>query len=272
MDKLTAKSRESKINEPGRHDDGKGLFFRVLPGQKAYWVYGYRIGGKEREMSLGVYPDMPLAKARTRHAAEYAKVKSDAKIDPLAEKRAAKQEAAAGPTGGKPTFGEIADAYVAQHAATWRSAKHRGQWRLTIDVYCASIRDAPVDEIDTAAVLSVLQPIWFKVPESASRARSRIETVLAAAQVAGHIDENRANWLDKTLPNPRKIDGPRGHHAAMPYAQVPAFMARLNEADTIAAPALAFAILTAARTGEALDATWDEIDLDAGVWTIPRSA
>jgi integrase len=227
-------------------------------------------------MSLGVWPDMSLAKARARHASEYAKVKSDAKIDPLAQKRAAKQEAAArSPTGMKPTFGEIADAYVAEHEAAWRSAKHGRDWRRTLDVTCAAIRDMPVDEIDTAAVLSVLQPIWRKTPETASRARARIETVIAAAQVAGHIDQNRANparwkhWLDKPLPNPKKVGGPRGHHAAMPYAQVPAFMAKLGEDDSIVAPALAFLILTGARTGEARGATWTEIDLDAGLWTIP---
>jgi integrase len=133
-----------------------------------------------------------------------------------------------------------------------------------------------VDEVDTKAVLAVLKPIWSKTPETASRLRGRIEMVLNAARARGLIDENRANparWkghLDQLLSNPKKTGSPRGHHAAMPYGEVPAFMATLRDAVGAGAKALAFAILTAARSGEVLGATWDEIDLNAALWTVPE--
>jgi integrase len=272
MGKLTAKSCESKIKQPGRHSVGDGLFFRVLPGEKGYWVYRYRIAGREREMSLGTYPEMSLKEAGDRHAAERAKVKV-AKIDPLAEKQAEKDAAAAQPSAA-PTFGAFADQYIDTHEASWRNAKHRYQWRQTLAQYCAAIRDLPVDQVTVKEVLAVLTPVWNRAPATASRLRGRIEAILAAAQALGHIDPNRANparwkgYLDKLLPNPKKI-GDRGHHPAMPYTDLPAFMGRLKAMSGAAPKALAFTILTAARSGEVMGMTWDEVDLDAATWTVP---
>jgi integrase len=290
MGKLTAAALKAKLKKPGRHGDGQGLFFRVLPGDKAYWVYRYRVmvdgASKEREMSLGTYPETTLAQARDLHTAERDKVRND-KIDPLAEKRAAKAAAKAPAPTGKPTFGEVADQYLATHEAEWRNDKHRWQWRQTLTNYCAPIRGVPVDQIDTAGVLRVLQPIWSKTPETASRLRGRIEKVLDAARVLGWIDPNRANparWkghLKEVLANPKKI-GERGHLAALPYADVPVFIGRLRRLPGASAKALAFAILTAARSGEVFGMTFDELDLDrpasgssatwAGpTWTVPLS-
>jgi integrase len=260
------------MKRPGRHADGDGLYFRVVDVVKAYWAYRYRADGREREISIGPYPEVSLAAARLKHEALRAKVRLD-KVDPLALKRA--EKAAPGPAPSKPTFGQIADAYVASHEGSWRNSKHRAQWVMTLTKYCAPIRNTSVDEIDTLAVLKVLTPLWTRAPETASRLRGRIEAVLNAARALGHIDADKANparWkghLALLLSNPKTI-GERGNHAAMPYADVPAFMAKLKDAPGTAAKALAFAILTAARSGEVFGAKWDEIDLEAGVWTVAK--
>ena len=176
-----------------------------------------------------------------------------------------------------PAFGECAAAYLKAHESGWKNPKHRDQWRMTLTRYCEAIRDTPVDKVDAKAVLRVLEPLWTTVPETASRLRARIEAVLASAQVRGHIDPDRPNparwkgWLDQMLPNPKKVGARRGHHAAMPYANLPTFMAKLSETHGVAAKALAFTILTAARSGETLGATWDEIDFDEATWTVPAS-
>jgi integrase len=262
--KLNNTAIKSLLKKPGRHGDGDGLFLRVMKGGVAFWSYRYRVSGKEREMSLGRYtPRFSLAEARKKHAGPRNRVLND-KADPAREVQ---------PGQGAPTFGEAADAYLAAHERSWRNDKHRWQWRQTLTDYCAPIRDMPVDAVDTAAVHRVLKPLWASVPETASRLRGRIEAVLDAAQALGHIDENRANparWrghLDKLLPKRQRLT--RGHHAAMPYADVPTFLSKLKATPGSAAKALQFVILTAARSGEAFGMRWDEINLDAKVWTAP---
>ena len=176
---------------------------------------------------------------------------------------------------GRPTFGQVADDFLSAKQSEWRNAKHRAQWEMTLQRYCAPLRSRPVDEIDTAAVLEVLKPLWASIPETASRLRGRIETVLDAARARGLIGQHEANparWrghLDKLLPKRQKLT--RGHHAAMPFADVPQFMASLRKRDAVAALALEFTILTAARTGEALGARWDEIDFEQSIWTVPAA-
>jgi integrase len=146
---------------------------------------------------------------------------------------------------------------------------------MTLTRYCEPIRDMPVDAIDTEAVLSVLKPLWTRAPETASRLRGRIEAVLDAAKARGHVGRNEANparWrghLDKLLPKRPKLT--RGHHAAMPYADVPSFLSELRQRPATAARALEFCVLTATRSGEALAARWSEIDLEAEVWTVPAA-
>jgi integrase len=175
----------------------------------------------------------------------------------------------------RPTFGQVADDFLSAKQSEWRNAKHRAQWEMTLQRYCAPLRSRPVDEIDTAAVLEVLKPLWASIPETASRLRGRIETVLDAARARGLIEQHKANpvrWrghLDKLLPKRQKLT--RGHHAAMPFADVPEFMARLRKRGAVAALALEFTILTAARTGETLGARWDEINLKQGIWTVPAA-
>ena len=164
---------------------------------------------------------------------------------------------------GRPTFGQVADDFLSAKQSEWRNARHRAQWEMTLRRYCAPLRSRPVDEIDTAAVLVVLKPLWASIPETASRIRGRIEVVLDAARARGLIGQQEANparWrghLDKLLPKRQKLT--RGHLAAMPFADVPKFMDRLRKRDAMAALALEFTILTAARTNETLGARLDQI-------------
>ena len=266
--KLTNAALKSLIKKTGRHADGGGLYFRVIGDDKAYWAFRYPVDGKEREMSLGPYPEVSLALARAQHAAARAKVRTH-KIDPLAEKRAAKEIRGHA----MPTFGEVADRHLAAHQPVRRNERHRRQWFVALTTYCAPIRALPVNEVGTKEVLQVLKPVWTRAPEIASRLRGRIEAVLDAARALGHIDPDRANparWrghLDHLLPNPDKI-GERGHHAAMPYADLPAFMAKLESASGAAAKALRFAILCAARSSEVFGMTWDEVPA-LSLWMVP---
>ena len=152
MAKLRQDDLRALLKTPGRHGDGQGLFFRTLGDNKAYWVFRYRIGGKEREKSIGPYPEVSLSEARIKHAALRAQVLND-KIDPVGEKRAAK--AARVYAASVPTFGEMADQYIASHEASWKNPKHRDQWVMTLGKYCSAIRELPVDKVDAKAVLKV---------------------------------------------------------------------------------------------------------------------
>ena len=171
------------------------------------------------------------------------------------------------------TFGDTADALLESMSPSWRNAKHRAQWAMTLRVYCASLTNTPVGNVTTDEVLRVLKPLWATKAETASRLRGRIERVLDFAKARGmRSGENPARWrghLDALLPKRQKLT--RGHHKAMPFADVPEFMTALRDMGGIASKALAFAILTAARSGEVLGARWEEIELNAKVWTVPAA-
>jgi integrase len=221
----------------------------------------WKVGGKRREMGLGSLRDVPLAKARQR-AADARQQVADG-LDPLTSRD-------------KPTvmtFGEAADALIESMSSSWRNEKHRAQWKMTLAVYCEALRSKPVAEIGTEDVLKVLQLLWTRKPETASRLRGRMERVFDFARARGQrTGENPARWrghLDAVLPKRAKLT--RGHHKAMPFDEVPAFMVALREREGIAARALEFAVLTAARSGEVFGARWDEFDLDARVWTVPAA-
>lgn len=257
------------LTQPGRFSDGGSLYLLIDgtgDGQRRRWVFLFTVAGKRREMGLGPYPAVSLAEARkARDAAE--RLVREGK-DPIAERDEARRLAAA-----KPTFGQIADALFEAKKSEWRNAKHADQWRQALTTLAAPLRDMPVDEIDTAAILTVLKPIWTTKAETAARLRQRIEAVLDAAKAQGHrTGENPAAWrghLSHLLPKRPALT--KSHHAAMAYGDVPGFMARLREhqAKSVAAFALEFLILTAARSGEVYGARWPEIDLEAKVWTIP---
>jgi integrase len=169
------------------------------------------------------------------------------------------------------TFGECADRLIEAMRPSWRNPKHAAQWEMTLRVYAAPLRGLPVDTITTGDVLGVLKPLWHQKPETAARLRGRLERVLDAAKAQGlRSGDNPARWrghLDQLLPKRQRLT--RGHHAAMHYMDIPTFMANLRARQSIAALALEFAILTAARSGEVLGARWEEFDLDLGVWTVP---
>lgn len=251
----------ASITKPGRHGDGGGLYLVVDKSGAKRWVFLFRRDGTLREMGLGGLKSVNLARAR--ELAGEARANLQAGIDPIAAKNSAPVTV--------PTFGEEADAFIEAMKPQFRNAKHIAQWEMTLRDYAAPLRPKRVDQITTADVLEVLKPYWLTKPETASRLRGRIERVLDAAKAKGHRSgENPALWrghLDKLLPKRRKLT--RGHHAAMPYEDVPAFVAELRQREAMAARALEFTILTAARSGETFGATWKEIDLEAALWIVP---
>ena len=258
MPKLTARKVETA--KPGKYGDGEGLQLAVSASGARKWVLRFQWRGRPREMGLGAFPLVSLEHARD--AAREARKLAKAGIDPIADN---KREKAV------PTFGELADTVAADLSEGFRNEKHKAQWKMTLTVYAKPLRAMSVDAIETADVLAVLKPLWTAKPETASRLRGRIEKVLNAAKAKGfRSGENPAAWrghLENLLPKQSMLT--RGHHAAMPYADVPTFINKLRERDATAALALEFTILTAARTGEALEADWSEFDLDANVWTVP---
>jgi integrase len=220
----------------------------------------WKVAGKRREIGLGSLRDVSLAKARER-AAEARQLVATGQ-DP--------RTAQASPKG--MSFGEAADALIESMSPGWRNAKHKAQWDMTLRVYCAPLRNKPVGEVSTDDVLTVLKPLWLARSETASRLRGRIERVLDFAKARGmRSGENPARWrghLDAILPRRAKLT--RGHHKAMPFHELPAFMQELKERQGVAPRALEFLVLTAARSGEVLGARWAEIDLQGRLWTVPR--
>jgi integrase len=224
----------------------------------------YSRAGKQREAGLGSVAFVTLAQAR-RKAAEWRSQLAKG-VDPLDAKRAAGEADSK-----RRTFGECAAELIQSKRAGWRNAAHATQWVTTLDTYCEAINATPVDAIDTQAVLAVLTPIWQNKHVTAQRLRGRIEAVLNYAKAHKlRSGENPAQWrghLELLLSKRPKLD--RGHHAAMPYDRVPAFVAELRKVDSVAALALEFTILTACRSGEVRGAQWNEIDLESRLWTVP---
>jgi integrase len=258
---------------PGYHADGANLYLRVAPkGAGRGWIFRYRIGGKTRDMGLGSYPAISLAAARELAAECRKHVKQG--IDPI-ERRRADRAARSVDAAKTLSFDNCALEYVKEHEPGWRNAKHRAQWTSTLQSYVSPVfGKLPVAAIDVGMVLRALKPIWNTKPETASRLRGRIEAVLDWAAVHGYRGrENPARWkgnLQGALPNragKRLVE----HLPALPYAEIAAFMAALRERNERTAPALEFTILTAARSGETLGATRDEIDLQNKVWKIPAA-
>jgi integrase len=258
--------RVQTISEPGRHADGGGLYLVVDQNGSRRWSFMYKRVGKTSEMGLGGLVSVPLVRARELGAE--CRTLLAAGVDPIVHRRTSQTKQI-----GIPTFGEFADKFVDDMAPQWANAKHVAQWRMTLLKYAASMRGRPISEVDTNDVVVALKPIWSKKPETAARLRGRIERVLDAAKVKGlRAGENPARWrghLSHLLPKRSKVS--RGHHAALPYHDVPAFIARLRDTPSMAVLALEFTILTATRTGDTLGAEWSEVDLEARLWTIPAA-
>lgn len=257
------------IRKPGRHSDGGGLYLNVSPTGAKSWLFMWSVmvaradgskGQKRYEMGVGSYPGVSLAAARSTAAAHRQTVATGG--NPIAERD---REA-------EPTFAEATTKFLASMEKSWRNEKHRAQWRSTLETYCAAINAKRVSTIATEDVLTVLNPIWREIPETASRVRGRIERVLDFCKVKGWREgENPALWrghLKNVLPARARLT--RGHHAALPYQEVPDFVVRIRGAEAMAARALEFTILCASRSGETYGARWGEIDFDAGIWTVPK--
>jgi integrase len=268
--RLTALKVE-KTKAPGMYADGGGLYLRVTPEGSKNWVLRYMLDRKPHWMGLGPVALYGLQEARAK--ALDARRKRHEGIDPIEARRAerARQRLDAAKA---ITFGEVAALYIASHRAGWRNEKHAAQWETTLKTHAAPITSLPVQAVDTALVVKVLEPLWTTRPETASRLRGRIESVLDFAKVRDFRDgENPARWrghLAKLLPARSKVREIK-HHAALPYAELSAFLVALREQEGNAARALEFLILTAARTGEVIGARWSEIDLLDKTWTVPAA-
>jgi integrase len=256
---------------PGMFADGGGLYLRVAPlGASKSWVFRYQIAGRRRDMGLGSADTFSLAEARQKAAAARRLVVE--RIDPIEYR---KKEAAVRATDAAKTvtFREAAERYILANQAGWRNTKHAKQWSSTLEAYVyPHFGSLPVDAIDVGLVMTALEPIWTLKPETASRVRGRVESVLDWATARGYRQgENPGRWrghLENLLPRRTKVRRVK-HFAALPYAELGSFMVALREQDGIAARALGFAILTAGRTSEVLCAKWDEINLGERLWTVP---
>lgn len=264
-----------KNAKPGRHADGQGLHLLVKDTGARSWVYRYMLRGKSRDLGLGPAGKEGISLADARDMAAALRLKVKAGIDPLAERQEAEAAAfarAQAEAATRVTFKVAAEGYIETNEGNWRNDKHRQQWRNTLSTYAYPIiGHLPVAEVTTSHVLEILEPIWKAKAETASRVRGRIETILDAAKARGYRSgENPARWrghIAQILPARARLT--RGHHKAMAYEAIPAFVEQMRERSAVAALALEYTILTAARTGEVLGATWDEVDLDKAVWTIP---
>jgi integrase len=235
-------------------------------------VLRYRLHGLQRDMSLGGWPDVKLKEARALAGA--ARQQISEKRDPIRERQ---REAAEGALANsrERTFAAAMESAIAAREGVWKNEKHRWQWRATLEKHALPVLGKlPASEVTVDDVLRVLRPIWAATPETAARLRGRIETVLDHAHaLKWRTGENPARWrgnLSELLPNPSKL-APVQRQPALPWEQVPRFMVALRERAGMAALALEFAILTAARTGEVRGATWGEVDVDARVWAVPAA-
>jgi integrase len=266
-------SRIARERGAGLHFVGgvPGLALQVTPGGACSWTLRAAVGGRRRDMGLGGYPGVTLAKAREN--ARKARELIRQGIDPIEQQRAA-QSALRASAASALTFEEAAKAYMTTHEAGWKNAKHAQQWRNTLAQYAYPVMgELLVRDVGKEHVLAVLRPIWTTRNETASRLRSRIELVLSYAMQAGYRPEglNPARWrggLDKLLPAPSRI-AKGSHHPALAVGDVGGFVEQLRRAEGMGARALEFTILTAARSGEVRGATWSEIDLGAMVWVVP---
>lgn len=262
----------ANLTKPGLYFVGgvAGLALQVTASGARSWILRKMIAGKRRDMGLGSYPTVTLAMARD-FARDKIKLIAEGQ-DPIDERRAARMALAAARLRRK-TFAQCVDDFLDSFEAEWKNPKHRQQWFNTLDTYANPIiGEMDVASIEKADVLAVLEPIWKTKTETASRVRGRIERVLSWATERGFRHGlNPARWkdnLENLLAKPKKISKP-GHHAALPYRGIGQFMVDLREQAGMAALALEFTILTAARTTETLLATWAEFDLVEKVWTVP---
>jgi integrase len=253
--------------------DGGGLYLQVTPGTgrtSKSWIYRYASATGERFMGLGSLDTVSLAEAREK-ATECRRLRERG-IDPI-DARDAQRASAAVERAKAMTFDQCAQQYIAAHRAGWRNPKSLSQWTNSLATYVSPVfGNLPVGSVDVGLVIKAIEPIWPTKPETASRIRGRIESVLDWAAARGFRDvDNPARWkgrLENLFPRRSKVRAVK-HHAALPYVEIGDFIRALREQDSVGARALEFAVLTAARTGEVIGANWSEIDLKSKMWTVP---
>jgi len=262
-----------RLNKTGYHAVGgvSGLYLQVLPPNAKSWILRASIGNKRREIGLGGYPDVTLAMARVK--ARDLREKIIAGIDPVQERKAAASQLKT-QQASTITFDDAVEKYLANKQHEFKNAKHFAQWGSTLKTYASPfVGKMAVADIDLNHIIQILQPIWLDKTETAKRLRGRIENVLSWATVSGfRSGENPARWkghLENVLPKPSKVSKVE-HHKAIPWQQIHTFMTDLTSREGLAAKALELLILTATRSGEVRLATWDEIDLEQALWTIPE--
>ena len=254
---LSATSLSKLRKLPGRHADGGGLYLEVGATGSASWLVRMQKAGKRRDFGLGSADKLTLAKAR--EARDLVRGQFEAGLDPVAERRKAD---------GIPTFRVAAATVHKAQKTAWSEGKHGDQWIRSLELYAfPRIGDVPVNKIDRHEILDVLLPIWVEKNETARRVRQRIGSILDWAFVKGFREtEAPMRALSRGLP---RINAERGHFEAMPYADVPGFITRLRDGDSMGRLALEALVLTAARSGEVRGATWSELDLGGALWSIP---
>ena len=261
----------SRLSAPGRHSVGgvPGLMLYLKNGQR-YWVLRVLVGGKRHDYGLGTYPEVSVAQARDKARRMHDQLQEGVEVPTRQVKRREIAQAVAR----RKTFKDVAEQFIGLQRPGWKNPKHAQQWENTLSAYAYPVLgELPVGEVSTAHVLEVLAPIWSTKTETASRLRQRIEAVLDFAKTQGLREgDNPAAWrgnLQAALPNTRKVSKVE-HHAALPWRVVPEAWQRIAQVQGMGARALQFAILTATRSGEVRGATWQEIDLEARLWTIPQ--
>jgi len=260
-----------RVKKPGLHRDGTGLYLQITRDGVKSWIIRYMLHGRARYMGIGPFPVVSLAQAREK-AAEIRRILRVDGLDPLhlrhADRLSRKLEQAK-----SVTFRICAEKFISANRVAWKNEKHTWQWTRTLELYAyPTIGELPVGEIDTPLMLKILQPIWDTATVTATRVRGRIERIIQYAITAGfRKGDNPARWkghLENLLPKPSRVAKVK-NQPALPWAEIPAFMARLRKIDSVPARALEFTILAAARSGETLGARWSEIDQDARLWIVP---
>lgn len=252
-----SETRIRTLSKPGIYSDGGGLYLRVRSGGSRQWFFIFKRGGKRTEIGLGGY-----GQGTAPVSLKLAREKADAIRDKLARgEDIAKHK----------TFADVMDDVLAVKEESFRNDKHRAQWIMTLQKYAKPLHKMPIADISRNDVVETLKPIWTKIPETADRTRMRIAAVIDHAKARGlFTGDNPADWrggLKELLPARQKLS--RGHHAALPYRDLPAVIGKLRTASGVSARAVEFLALTAVRSGEVRGATWDEFDIDGAVWTIP---
>lgn len=269
MKKYLSAAQIAKLKKPGRYAVGDGAYLQISQENTKAWIYRYQRNGRAHHMGLGPCSLVTLAEARSK--ARDAARQLLHNVDPISAKRSMKQQALLTAAKDK-TFKECAEAYIAMRERGWRNPRSSEQWHHSLSAFVyPKIGDLSVAAIDMGLVLSVLEPIWSKVPETASRVRARLEAILDWARVHElRTGENPARWRgglkSAGLPGRDEVQ-PVKHHAALRYAEIGPFMAELRGRREVSARLLEFAILTATRRGEACGARWSEIK--GNVWEIP---